>query len=109
RVRTKLGAVLTIPAVAFLAVAGFQTDTAVRQAGQLQHFTRQVQLARQITALVHELQRERDRTAGVLATVVAQAGGASSTPPLGPSQISSIMASDRAGVDQAAEALRVAA
>src|SRR3954464_13081907 len=72
RVRTKLGAVLTIPAVAFLAVAGVQTDTAVRDAGQLQQFTRQVQLSRQVTALVHGLQRERDHTAGVLADLATR-------------------------------------
>src|SRR6266496_300436 len=66
KVRTKLGAVLTLPAVAFLAVAGVQTNASVHEADKLQQFTRQVQLARQITGLVNELQRERDRAAETL-------------------------------------------
>ncbi len=105
RVRTKLGAVLTIPAVAFLAIAGIQTNTSVRQAESLQQFTRQVKLSRQITNLVHELQRERDRTAGVLAGVAAHPNPADQDP----AHIAQALAPDQAAVDKAATELRDAA
>ena len=67
RVRTKVGAVLVLPAVAFAVLAGVQTSDAVRDATALDDFAEQVALGRQVTGLVHELQRERDRTAGELA------------------------------------------
>ena len=102
KVRTKLGAVLTIPAVAFLAVAGVQTDTAVREAGQLQQFSRQVQLSRQVSGLVHELQRERDHTAGVLAEVSVKPTLADNESV----QIANALTADQASVNAAAEALR---
>jgi hypothetical protein len=105
RVRTKLGAVLTIPAVAFLAIAGIQTNAAVKQSEALQQYTRQVHLSRQITALVHELQRERDRTAGVLGKVIAPADPADADP----KRIAAALAPDQGSVDRAAKELDTAA
>lgn len=67
RMRTKLAAVLIIPSVAFLVVAAVQTGAQVGQATALNQFARQVGAGQPITALVNELQRERDRTAGELA------------------------------------------
>ena len=99
RVRTKLAAVVTIPALAFLGVAGVQTQSSVRQATGLQQFTRQVSLSRQVTDLVHALQQERDHTAGVIAATGQQAGG--------PRSSGELVAEHRA-TDRATEALRAA-
>ena len=75
RVRTKLAMVVTIPLLGFLVVTGVQVGTSVAAATQLDDFSRQVALGREVTALVHELQRERDRTAGVLAGLGDGAAG----------------------------------
>ncbi len=66
RVRSKLIAVLVIPALAFLVVAGFGIGTTVRDARAFDRGSRLAGLGRQATALVHELQSERDRTAGYI-------------------------------------------
>lgn len=71
RVRTKLAVVLVIPAVAFMAVAGLQTGLSVRQATALSDLADQVALGQQVTALVHDLQFERDRVSGELAARAA--------------------------------------
>jgi hypothetical protein len=71
RVQTKLTAVLLIPAVAFLVVAGLQATLSVRQAAALGEFADQVALGQQVTLLVHELQFERDWAAGQLLTPTA--------------------------------------
>ncbi len=94
-----------IPAVAFVAIAGFQTYSSVQQAIDLEQFGRQVRLARQVTALVHELQRERDHMAGELATVGV--GGDRGT--VDPQRVAKELAADRQAVDKAAEDLRRAA
>jgi nitrate/nitrite sensing protein/histidine kinase/DNA gyrase B/HSP90-like ATPase len=105
RVRTKLGAVLTIPAVAFIVVAGLQTSASVRQATALQQFSRQVALSRQVTALVHELQRERDHTAGIMAAVgMGPSSSVTNAAHFGPQ-----LAPDQQAVDRAADELRAAA
>lgn len=65
--RTKLATVLVIPSVAFLVLAAVQTSSLVAQATVLREFSRQVAVGQEITALVHELQQERDRSAGELA------------------------------------------
>jgi hypothetical protein len=67
RVRTKVAAVLVIPALAFLVVAGVQAGLSFRQAAALGEFADQVALGREVTALVHELQFERDLLSGELA------------------------------------------
>jgi signal transduction histidine kinase len=67
--RTKLGAVFVIPTVAFLVLAGVQTASLAGQATSLNEFTRQLKAGQQITALIHDLQRERDRTTGEMAAV----------------------------------------
>src|SRR5690606_15189530 len=75
RVRTKLAVVLLVPALAFLSVAGLQTRSAVRQATALSDLADQVALGQQVTALVHDLQFERDRVSGELAALAAQPEG----------------------------------
>jgi Nitrate and nitrite sensing/HAMP domain/Histidine kinase-, DNA gyrase B-, and HSP90-like ATPase len=60
RVRTKLIAVLVIPAVAFLVLASFGIRALVGNAQAFEDGRRLAELGRQVTALVHELQTERD-------------------------------------------------
>jgi hypothetical protein len=60
RVRSKLIAVLVIPAVAFLVVAGFGIGSLVGNAQAFEDGRRLAELGQQVTALVHELQTERD-------------------------------------------------
>jgi signal transduction histidine kinase len=103
RVRTKLLVVLTIPVLGFLAVTGFQVASTVRAATELDSFSRQVALGREINTLVHELQRERDRTVGVLAAIAATDRDASPTRNLGD------LSPDRTAVDRAAAGLDAAA
>ncbi|GIF60992.1 sensor histidine kinase [Asanoa iriomotensis] len=74
RIRTKLTAILIIPSVAFVLLAGFQARTVFTQAGALSEFSAQVGVADEITALVHAVQQERDRTAGELAAPADLAG-----------------------------------
>lgn len=62
RVPTKLIAVLLVPSLAFLALAGIQVSALASEAKTLNEFERQVRLAVPITALAHEVQDERDRT-----------------------------------------------
>ncbi|WP_229399941.1 sensor histidine kinase [Micromonospora okii] len=67
RMGTKLVTVLVVPSVAFLVLAGIQTRSLVGQTTALGDFADQVAIGREITAAVHQLQQERDRTAGELA------------------------------------------
>jgi CHASE3 domain sensor protein len=60
RVRSKLIAVLVIPAVAFLVLASFGIGALVGNAQAFEEGRRLAELGRQVTALVHELQSERD-------------------------------------------------
>jgi len=60
RVRSKLIAVLVIPAVAFLVLASFGIGSLVGNAQDFEDGRRLAELGRQVTALVHELQTERD-------------------------------------------------
>ncbi|HEV8165258.1 MAG TPA: nitrate- and nitrite sensing domain-containing protein, partial [Actinomycetota bacterium] len=66
RVRSKLIAVLVIPAVAFLVLASFGISASVRDVRALDRGRSLAELGRQVTALVHELQAERDLTAGYM-------------------------------------------
>ncbi|MFD0787450.1 ATP-binding protein, partial [Micromonospora azadirachtae] len=75
RMGTKLATVLVVPSLAFLVLAGVQTDALVGQTTVLGDFAEQVDIGRQITAAVHSVQQERDRTAGELAEL-RRAGGA---------------------------------
>ncbi|GAA2699557.1 nitrate- and nitrite sensing domain-containing protein [Micromonospora olivasterospora] len=76
RMGTKLTAVLVIPTAAFLVLAGVQTRGLVGQTTALSQFARQVGIGPEITAVVHQLQQERDRTAGELAELRRAAGRA---------------------------------
>jgi hypothetical protein len=60
RLRSKLTAVLVIPAVAFLVLASFGIGSLVRNARAFDDGRRLAELGREVTALVHELQAERD-------------------------------------------------
>jgi HAMP domain-containing protein len=66
RVRSKLIAVLVIPAVAFLALASFGIGSSVANAQAFRDGSRQAELGRQVTAVVHELQSERDLSIGLI-------------------------------------------
>src|SRR4029450_3772643 len=60
RVRSKLIAVLVIPAGAFVGLASFGIGALVGNAQGCEAGRRLAELARQVTALAHELQTERD-------------------------------------------------
>jgi HAMP domain-containing protein len=66
RVSTKLVAVLVIPAVAFLVLASFGIGSSLGDVRALDRGSRLAELGREVTALVHELQAERDLTAGYM-------------------------------------------
>ena len=102
RVPTKLAAVLVLPAVAFLVIAGVQINSSVRSATTLDQFAEGIKVGRQLTDLVHQLQLERDRTAGVLAR--AAMGG-----PGDPASINAELAADYAATDTALAAFNKAA
>ncbi|GIJ80249.1 Signal transduction histidine kinase [Micromonospora phaseoli] len=104
RMRTKLATVLIIPSVAFLVLAGVQTQSLVGQAGTLGDFAGQVGIGREITALVHRLQQERDRTAGELPALRDASDDEDET-----DRVLASLQSYRDASDQAAAALRGAA
>ena len=89
---TKLAAVLVLPAVAFLVIAGVQINSSVSTARQTESFAHGIKVGRELTALVHDLQTERDRTAGVLAQ-------AAKTPSAEPVTIGPELTSDYATTD----------
>jgi Nitrate and nitrite sensing/HAMP domain len=66
RVRSKLIAVLVIPAVAFLVLASFGIGATVRNAQAFGRGNQLAELGGEVTALVHELQSERDLSAGFI-------------------------------------------
>jgi Nitrate and nitrite sensing/HAMP domain len=66
RVRSKLIAVLVIPAVAFLVLASFGIGASLAYVRALDRAERLAEFGRQVTALVHEVQAERDLTAGYM-------------------------------------------
>src|SRR5215208_3064726 len=66
RVRSKLTAVLVIPAVAFLVLASLGIGSLVANAQAFEDGRRLAELGRQVTALVHELQAERDLSAAAI-------------------------------------------
>jgi signal transduction histidine kinase len=94
RVRSKLIAVLVIPAVAFLVVASLGIGATIQDARAFDRGSRLAGLGRQATALAHELQSERDRTAGYTAGRDKNVGAE--------------LAADQKSVDQAAFAYRSA-
>jgi hypothetical protein len=100
RVRTKLAAVLTIPLLGFLVVTGLQVETSIRTAMQLDELSRHVALSREVSGLVHQLQRERDRSAGMLAALGASRPVARNVADLAP---------DHTAVDRAVVAFTAAA
>jgi hypothetical protein len=72
RVRSKLVAVLVIPAVAFLVLASFGIGSSVRNAQAFDQGSRLAEFGRQVTALADELQAERDLSAGLIASTSRQ-------------------------------------
>src|SRR5690348_5160544 len=94
RVPTQLAAVLVLPAVAFLVIAGVQINSSVATARQTESFARGIKVGRELTALVHDLQTERDRTAGVLAK-------AAMTPSAAPVSVGAELTADYAATDAA--------
>jgi hypothetical protein len=76
RVRSKLIAVLVIPAVAFLVLASFGIGSLVGNAQAFQEGRSLAELGRQVTALVHELQQERDLSVAFTASADKGVGDA---------------------------------
>ncbi len=74
RVRSKLVAVLVVPAVAFLVVAGINLNTSINNARNYGEGADIAGFGQQVTGLAHALQEERDLTNGLLS---AQASGQS--------------------------------
>ncbi|MGI5519822.1 nitrate- and nitrite sensing domain-containing protein [Micromonospora sp. CA-259024] len=95
RMSTKLATVLVVPSVAFLVLAGLQTSALVGRTTALNDFSRQVGIGRQITAVVDQLQQERDRSAGELGELRRGGDRAATASNLKPLQA----ASDRAMAD----------
>ena len=62
RLRTKLLAVLLIPSLAAIALGAFQVRSDYQASNALSRSTTAVELGNESTAVVHELQRERDLT-----------------------------------------------
>lgn len=100
RVRTKLTVVLIVPALGLLTLAVVLASSSVSSAVALDRLSRQVALGRPMTALIHEIQRERDHTAGMIAALSS---------PSGAPRIVADLAPDRTAVDRAVTALRAAA
>ncbi|MFC7549968.1 nitrate- and nitrite sensing domain-containing protein [Plantactinospora sp. GCM10030261] len=98
RIRSKLIAVLIIPSVAFLVLAGVQTGALFGEASALDQFARQVGVGPQITGVLDAVQRERDRTAGELAGMAVPDDRSASGPDREPRS--------RTTPDQARSALR---
>src|SRR5215212_9287142 len=76
RVRSKLIAVLVIPAVAFLVLSSFGIGSLVRNSQAFEDGRRLADLGRQVTALVHELQAERDLSGALIESREAKVGEA---------------------------------
>jgi Nitrate and nitrite sensing len=104
RVGTKLAAVLVVPSVAFLVLAGLQTSTVANRATVLDEFAGQVGLSRQATALIHELQLERDRTLGELAAL-----GSGTTPGQASARLTAVLQPIHRSVDGKVAQLQSAA
>jgi signal transduction histidine kinase len=66
RVRPKLTAVLVVPAVAFLVLASLNLGSSVRNAHEFGQGAAVAEFGQQVTGLVHELQSERDLSAGFI-------------------------------------------
>ncbi|WP_206025044.1 nitrate- and nitrite sensing domain-containing protein [Micromonospora zingiberis] len=103
RMRTKLATVLVIPSVAFLVLAGVQTQSLVGRATILADFAAQVGIGQEVAQLVHRLQQERDRTAGELFSLRAARNEAASA------KVLATLQPYRDASDEAAQALRRAA
>jgi hypothetical protein len=74
--RQKLIAVLAIPAVAFAALASVSIASSLESARTLHSGGQVADLEQQVTALVHELQLERDQIAGAVASGKRASGAA---------------------------------
>ncbi len=67
KVRTKLAAVLLVPAIAFLVIASINMATQIGSARDYGRGANVAEFGRQASTLVHELQAERDIAAGWVA------------------------------------------
>ena len=76
RVRSKLIAVLVIPAVAFVVLASFGIGSLVGNARAFEEGRSLAELGRQVTALAHELQAERDLSVAFTASADKGVGDA---------------------------------
>jgi signal transduction histidine kinase len=95
RVRWKLTAVVLVPTLATVALAGTRIAGSVGDARTFSRVAQLAQLGRQVTVLVQELQNERDLSAGYAASTRARNGDA--------------VQKQRGAVDNAVDAYRSAA
>jgi HAMP domain-containing protein len=103
-VRSKLVAVLAIPALVLLVLATINVKASLNDAQSLRRGGELARLERSSTALVHELQQERDLTVGVIAQ---QRSDDPAVAKLIKSRVDSL-AAERGAVDQAAAAYEAA-
>jgi HAMP domain-containing protein len=103
RVRSKLVAVLVIPAVAFLVLASFGIGSSVGNARAFDQGSRLAELGRQVTALADELQAERDLSAGLIASTSQQRDRLKRVERF---DLAAALAAQQQRVDQAASAYR---
>ena len=94
RVRSKLIAVLVIPAVAFLVLASFGIGSLVGNARAFDDGRQLAELGREVTALVHELQAERDYSVALVES--------------GSQQVDKLLDDQQPRVDRAVDAYRSA-
>jgi HAMP domain-containing protein len=103
-VRSKLVAVLAIPALVLLVLASINVKASLNDAQSLRRGGELARLERSSTALVHELQQERDLTVGVIAQPQSDD---STTAKLIATRVDTL-AAERGAVDQAAAAYEAA-
>jgi signal transduction histidine kinase len=96
RVRRKLAAVLLIPTIAFIVVGGLDASRAVTDASRLATVAARTADGDPVVSAVHELQRERDRTAGYIVVAGRDGREAATTKALGAALDADIVAVDAA-------------
>jgi HAMP domain-containing protein len=105
-VRSKLVAVLAIPAIALLVLAGINVRASLNDAQSLRAGGELARLERSSTALVHELQLERDVTAGLIAR--GRAASLSQPAAKGAANPLTNLPAQRGAVDQAIDTFNAA-
>jgi signal transduction histidine kinase len=72
RLRTKMTIVLLVPTLTALALGGLRVQSELSNAGNFERTVAQVDAARQITEVIHQLQKERSLVVGLVAAADVQ-------------------------------------